>query len=136
MTPADVLVLPYADAHAADIAALCRELRWPTYSDPEVVRRGSTAPGVVTRVAVTDDGQFAGFAQGCGDGVMQSFLSQLAVLPAHRRQGVARRLVEAVFVASGTQRMDLLTDDAQAFYRSFPHKEKSGFRIYPGWHDG
>ena len=83
-------------------------------------------------MAITQDGQLVGFAQACGDGVMQSFLSQLAVAPAWRRRGVARRLVDEVFVASGTSRMDLLTDDAHGFYRSFVHQEKSGFRIYPG----
>lgn len=122
----------YTDDHAEGIAALCRQVGWPTYSDPEVVRAGCTAPGVITRVALEADGQVVGFAQACGDGVMQSFLSQLAVAPAYRRQGLARRLVEEVFAASGTQRMDLLTDDTQAFYRSFPHREKAGFRIYPG----
>lgn len=122
----------YADDHAEGISGLCQDLGWPTYSDPDVVRAGCTAPGVITRVALTADGQVAGFAQACGDGVMQSFLSQLAVAPAYRRRGVARRLVEEVFAASGTQRMDLLTDDAHAFYRSLPHREKTGFRIYPG----
>lgn len=122
----------YTDDHAEEIAALCQQVGWPTYSDPAVVRAGCTAPGVITRVALAADGQLVGFAQACGDGVMQSFLSQVAVAPAYRRRGVARQLVEEVFAASGTQRMDLLTDDAQAFYRSFPHREKTGFRIYPG----
>lgn len=63
---------------------------------------------------------------------MQSFLSQLGVSPRHRREGLARALVQATFEATGTERMDLVTDDAEAFYESFPHKMKRGFRIYPG----
>ncbi|GAA5148432.1 hypothetical protein GCM10023340_22200 [Nocardioides marinquilinus] len=122
---------PYLVEHADGIAALCDRLGWPTYADPDVARRGCAAPGVVVRVAV-EDGRVVGFAQAMGDGVMQSFLSQLAVAPGHRRRGVARRLVEAVFAATGTERMDLVTDDAEAFYRSFPHRAKPGFRIYPG----
>lgn len=54
-----------------------------------------------------------------------------AALEPRRRQGIARRLVTAAFEASGAQRLDLLTDDAHDFYRSFDSKEKSGFRIYP-----
>ncbi|MEO8225651.1 MAG: GNAT family N-acetyltransferase [Gammaproteobacteria bacterium] len=122
---------PYEPAHSEGIAALCRDLRWPTYSDAEVVNRGCLAPGVIVRVALDDDGRVIGFAQAIGDGVMQSFLSQLGVAPRHRRKGLARALVLAAFEATGTERMDLATDDAQAFYESFPHKTKSGFRIYP-----
>ncbi|CAB4701141.1 MAG: GNAT family N-acetyltransferase [Actinobacteria bacterium] len=124
-------VVPYAAHHRDGIAALCRDLGWPTYSDPAVVEQGCTAPGVSVCVACVD-GEVIGFAQAMGDGVMQSFLSQLGVAPAHRRRGVARALVEEVFVATETSRMDLLTDEAQDFYRSFAHREKSGFRIYPG----
>lgn len=51
--------------------------------------------------------------------------------PRHRRKGLARGLVQAAFEATGTYRMDLVTDDAEAFYESFPHRTKSGFRIYP-----
>lgn len=122
----------FTSRHASGIAALCRELGWPTYSDPVIVERGCSAPGAITRVALAGVGDtVVGFAQACGDRVMQSFLSQLAVAPAHRGQGVARRLVRDVFAASGTVRMDLLTDDAHDFYRSFSHREKSGFRLYP-----
>jgi len=117
--------------HVEGVAAVCRSLGWPSYADPDVARRGCTAPGVVTRLAV-DGATVVGFAQACGDGVIQSFLSQLGVLESYRRRGLASRLVEATFAATGTQRMDLLTDDAEAFYRSFEHKEKPGYRIYPG----
>jgi ribosomal protein S18 acetylase RimI-like enzyme len=63
---------------------------------------------------------------------VQSFLLQLAVSSSHRRGGLGRRLVEEVFAATGAQRMDLVTDDAEAFYASFAHRTKTGFRIYPG----
>ena len=111
---------------------MCGELGWSSYSDPDVAERGCSAPGVIVRVAVADDGQVLGFAQLMGDGVVQSFLAQLAVTAGHRRQGLARALVKSAFAATGTERMDLLTDDAEAFYRTFPHKTKAGFRIYPG----
>ncbi|MFT4235663.1 MAG: hypothetical protein QM607_11780 [Microbacterium sp.] len=33
-------------AAAHGVASVCRELGWPTYSDPEIARRGCAAPGV------------------------------------------------------------------------------------------
>jgi hypothetical protein len=31
----------------------------------------------------------------------------------------------------GATRVDLITDTAEAFYRSLSHKEEPGFRLYP-----
>jgi ribosomal protein S18 acetylase RimI-like enzyme len=73
-----------------------------------------------------------GFAQALGDGVLQSHLSFLAVHPDHRRRGIARLLTVATFQATGTKRMDLITDTAEELYVTFPHKRLRGFRIYPG----
>jgi hypothetical protein len=28
--------------------------------------------------------------------------------------------------------LDLITDDAEAFYETFPHQRMHGFRLYPG----
>lgn len=125
----------YLPEHADGIATLCRDLGWTSYADPEVARHGCAAPGVVVRVAVDGSGEVVGFAQAVGDGVVQSFLSQLAVAATHRRHGLGRRLVEAVFAGTGTRRVDLLTDDAEDFYASFAHRTKPGFRIYPD-HEG
>jgi ribosomal protein S18 acetylase RimI-like enzyme len=133
-------VRPFRPADAEGVARLCRELGWPSFSDPDVAVRACTAPGVVAFVAVEPAGEgvpergerVVGFAQAFGDGVVQSYLAQLGVAASHRRRGTGRRLVEAVFAASGTRRLDLVTDDAQAFYRSFEHREKPGFRLYPG----
>lgn len=73
-----------------------------------------------------------GWAQALGDGVLQSHLSFLAVHPDHRRRGIARLLTVATFQATGTLRMDLITDDAEAFYETFEYRRMHGFRIYPG----
>lgn len=117
--------------HVDGVTAVCRSLGWLSYSDPVVVGRGCGGPGVTTVVALADDEAIIGFAQVLGDGVVQGYLAQLAVLPAHRRQGIATRLVEAAFTASGVQRLDLVTDDADAFYDRFPHRRKQGYRLYP-----
>jgi ribosomal protein S18 acetylase RimI-like enzyme len=64
--------------------------------------------------------------------VLQSHLAFIAVDPAHRHRGIARLLTVATFQATGTKRMDLITDSAPEFYESFEHKKMHGFRIYPG----
>ena len=127
-------IRPFSDAtdtDAARIARLSTTVQWPSLTDPEVVRRVCTAPGAAAYVAVEDD-TLVGWAQALGDGVLQSHLSFVAVHPAHRRRGIARLLVVASFQATGTKRMDLITDSADAFYTSFEHRRMSGFRIYPG----
>lgn len=123
---------PFESEHAKGVAALCRALEWTAYGDEQIARRGCAAPGVTTMVALSSgDREIIGFAQVLSDGLVQAFLAQIGVLPAFRRRGIARQLIDQAFGASGAHRLNLLTDDATAFYQSFPHKEKAGFRIYP-----
>jgi ribosomal protein S18 acetylase RimI-like enzyme len=124
-------IRPFEDADAAGIARLSTTVQWPSLTDRDVVRRVCTAPGASAYVAELD-GQVVGWAQALGDGVLQSHLSFVAVHPEHRRRGIARLLVMATFQATGTKRMDLITDSAQEFYEAFEHKQMSGYRIYPG----
>ena len=126
-----VEIVPFEDGHAPGIARLCTTVQWPSLSDPAVVLKVCTAPGSSAYTAV-DDGEVVGFAQALGDGILQSHLSFLAVHPDHRRRGIGRLLTVATFQATGTKRMDLITDQAQAFYETFEHKEMLGFRLYPG----
>lgn len=124
-------IKPFEDEHAPGIARLCTTIQWPSLTDPGVVRQVCTAPGSSAYTALAGT-QVIGFAQALGDGVLQSHLSFLAVHPDHRRRGIARLLTVATFQATGTKRMDLVTDDARAFYESFEHTQLAGFRIYPG----
>lgn len=127
----EVDIVPFEDDHARGIARLATAVQWPSLTDPEVVHRVCTAPGATAYTALVD-GEVVGFAQALGDGVLQSHLSFLAVHPAHRRRGIARLLTVATFQSTGTKRMDLITDQAEGLYRSFEHKQMTGFRIYPG----
>jgi ribosomal protein S18 acetylase RimI-like enzyme len=126
-----VEIVPFEDQHAPGIARLATTVQWPSLTDPDVVRRVCTAPGSSAYTALVG-GEVVGFAQALGDGVLQSHLSFLAVHPDHRRRGIARLLTVATFQATGTKRMDLITDDAEGFYETFEHKTMLGFRIYPG----
>lgn len=124
-------IRPFQDGDAVEIARLSTTVQWPSLSDPDLVARVCAAPGASSYVAVTE-GRVVGWAQALGDGVLQSHLSFVAVHPDHRRRGIARLLVVATFQATGTLRMDLITDSAEELYESFPHKRMTGFRIYPG----
>ena len=126
-----VEIVPFEDAHASGIARLSTTVQWPSLADPAVVTAVCTAPGASAYVALSR-GVVVGWAQALGDGVLQSHLSFLAVHPDHRRRGIARLLAVATFQATATKRMDLVTDDADAFYESFPHRRLHGYRLYPG----
>ncbi|MGN6130851.1 MAG: GNAT family N-acetyltransferase [Nocardioidaceae bacterium] len=130
-TRGTVEIRPFEAADADGIARLSTTVQWPSLTDPDVVRQVCTAPGSSAYVAV-DGSRVVGWAQALGDGVLQSHLSFLAVHPDHRRRGIARLLAVATFQATGTVRMDLITDDADAFYETFTHKRMSGYRLYPG----
>ncbi|HEY2705381.1 MAG TPA: GNAT family N-acetyltransferase [Candidatus Dormibacteraeota bacterium] len=126
-----IQVRDYEPDDADGVALLCVELGCASLTDPHVVDRVFCAPGVSAVVAVHRN-EVVGFAQAQGDGLLQSHLSVLAVAPAHRRRGVARRLVQTVFAATGTLRMDVVTDSADAFVRTLPHQAMSGYRVHPG----
>lgn len=128
---ATVDVRPYEPGDAVQIARLSTVVQWPSLTDPVMVDRVCSAPGAVAYVA-EEEGRLVGWAQALGDGVLQSHLGFVAVHPDARRRGIARLLVVATFQATGTLRMDLITDGAEEFYAAFPHKRMAGFRIYPG----
>ena len=113
------------------VIALLKVERWESYTkDPELTWKALRAPGVCTVVA-RDASRIVGFVQMLGDGYVANFLSLILVDRDYRRRGVARALVREAFKRAGGQRVDLVTDSADEFYRSFQHREFHGYRIYP-----
>ena len=113
------------------VIALCAAEGWPSFpEDPARALRALTAPGVTTAVAA-DGAHVAGFAQLLSDGEIQAHLSLIAVDPAHRRQGLARRMLVLALAHAGGVRIDLTTDTAPDFYAALPHRRLYGFRIWP-----
>jgi GNAT superfamily N-acetyltransferase len=129
-----VEIAPFAvSAHLPDVLRLCEAEGWPSLpSDPVRAARILSAPGAVTVVAVAG-GALVGFAFAFVDaGGLDGYLSTMVVDVRHRRQGVARSLVHAVFARSGVSRLDLLAEPgSESFYESLPHRDFRGFRISP-----
>jgi ribosomal protein S18 acetylase RimI-like enzyme len=124
-------VVPYQRADLPGVIALCEAEGWPSFpADHERAHRVLTAPGVTTVVA-RDDERVVGFAYLQSDGEIQAHLSNIAVARSHRRQGIARRLLQMAIDDAGGQRIDLVTDSAIDFYAALGHKRLEGFRIYP-----
>jgi len=122
----------YTEADLDEVLALCAMEGWTCYTENRARAHSVfTAPGVVSVVAEMS-GEIVGFAYGQTDGAIQAHLSQLVVAQSHRREGLARELLAYISTCLGASRVDLITDTAVTFYRSLPHKEQVGFRIYPG----
>lgn len=127
-----VVIERFAAAHLEGVLRLCEAEGWPSFpADPPRALRILTAPGVTTMVAL-DGATVVGFAQMFSDGELQAFLANLAVDAAHRKQSLARELVNEALRIAGGERVDLLSEDeSTGFYEKFPHFKKPGYRLYP-----
>lgn len=127
----------FTHEHLDAVLSLCEAEGWPSFpEDPERTMRALTAPGVTTVVAIEDD-HVVGFAQMLSDGEIQAFLANLAVAQNDRTKGIGRALVIEALRLAGGHRVDLLSEEgATAFYSSFPHFQKPGYRLYPFHEDG
>ncbi len=120
---------PFSGAHVDGVVALCSAEGWPSWTR-EKVGRAFSAPGVLALVALDGD-EVVGVAELLTDGEVMSYLALLVVSQAARRRGVGRELIRHLFAQSGLSRMDLLSEtDSTAFYESFPHKQKPGYRLH------
>jgi ribosomal protein S18 acetylase RimI-like enzyme len=123
-------IVPFEPGLAAGVSALAVAEGWPTFSDPDRVRRLFVAPGAVGLVAVRDDAVI-GAVHALTDG-HHAYLTFLAVASASRLGGTGKQLVAEVFRASGAQRIDLLaTPESEGFYRTMEARQLTGFRLYP-----
>lgn len=129
-----IAIRSYDQADLPDVITLCQQEGWPSFpADPDRAHRAMTASGVTTVVAVDEDTGtgVVGFACLQSDGEIQAHLSLIAVEATLRRQGIARTLIAEALARAGGERIDLVTDSAEAFYARLAHRRMAGYRVYP-----
>lgn len=91
---------------------------WPNPPSPE--RHLDLLNGSTHVVLALDEGRVVGFATAISDGVLSAYVPLLEVLPAWRRKGLGRALVERLLIEVGEIYMvDLVCDpDLEPFYAS------------------
>ena len=70
------------------------------------------------------EGRIVGTARLLSDGVCNAYVVDVWTLSSIRRQGIARRMMEALLVELPGQHVYLFTDDAVEFYRALGFKEQ------------
>jgi predicted N-acetyltransferase YhbS len=123
----DLEIAVFEREHLSDVLELFAAERWSYAEDEQRTWRALTAPGSVSLVALSSGRTVVGFAQVLSDGEIQAFLATLVVAQAHRRQGVARRLVEEMLERAHCQRLDVISC-ADPLYERLGFTRVSGFR--------
>jgi ribosomal protein S18 acetylase RimI-like enzyme len=122
-------IVPFGRLHVDGVVRLCAAQGWSSWNH-ENTAQSLSAPGVIAVVA-EDAGEVLGVAELLTDGCVMAYLALLVVAERVRGRGIGRALIEDLFVRSGLERMDLLSEQASVmFYESMPHKAKPGYRIY------
>ncbi|HEX4115866.1 MAG TPA: GNAT family N-acetyltransferase [Solirubrobacteraceae bacterium] len=116
--------------HLPGVIELFSGERWSYAEDEQRTWRALTAPGTLSVVALSSEQTVIGIAQVLSDGEVQAFLAVLVVARAHRREGVARCLVEEARARTHGLRLDVISC-ADPFYEQLGFHRVSGFRLPP-----
>jgi predicted N-acetyltransferase YhbS len=114
--------------HLPGVIELFSGERWSYADDEQRTWRALTAPGTLSVVALSSEQTVIGIAQVLSDGEVQAFLAVLVVAREHRREGVARRLVEEARARTHGLRLDVISC-ADPFYEQLGFQRVSGFRL-------
>lgn len=125
--PSDLEIVPFAREHLPEVIELFATEQWSYAHDDQRAWRALTAPGSLSLVALTDQ-KVIGIAQVLSDGEIQAFLATLVVAKTHRRQGVARQLVDQALARTRCTRLDVISC-ADPFYEQLGFDRLSGFRL-------
>ncbi|MGM9638440.1 MAG: GNAT family N-acetyltransferase [Butyricicoccaceae bacterium] len=115
---------------AAEALPLYRAAGWTAYTEHPAQLEAALGSSLCVLEARAG-GRLIGLLRAVGDGVTIVYIQDILVLPAWRRQGVGRALIQALRARySSVRQIVLLTDDRPetcAFYRS------AGFRPAGEW---
>lgn len=106
------------DLPAEDVLALYRANHWSSADKPAKLLQG--LQNCHTVVSAWDGPLLVGLASALSDGCLVAYYSHVLVLPARRRQGVGRQLVQQLLQRyAGFHQQVLIADqDAQEFFQS------------------
>jgi GNAT superfamily N-acetyltransferase len=115
-----------ADLHADD---------FDNGRSPEALRRSFAQSQHI--VFAHDGDRVVGMARLLSDGVCNAYLIDVWTASSHRRQGIARVMVEHLAGQVPGQHVGLQTDDAQGFYAALGFKPQPAFlsRVTGRWLD-
>jgi GNAT superfamily N-acetyltransferase len=126
VTSEAVIIEELALVDIGEVAALYRSVGWTVYADDPVDLEAALL-GSSRVVTARRDGRLVGLARVISDGASICYLQDVLVHPDAQREGVGRRLVQAVLEPYGAVRQKvLLTDDEprqRAFYESLGYRE-------------
>jgi ribosomal protein S18 acetylase RimI-like enzyme len=127
----------------AEALALYESAGWTSYTvDPDKLEQALA--GSLKVVTARDHGRLVGLARVVGDGASIAYVQDVLTDREHRRQGLGRRLVEAVLAEYQDVYQQVLITDAEnsqrAFYealgfselRDLPGAGLRGFARFPG----
>lgn len=122
----DVTPVTWSDLNESELVALYSAVGWNAYTaDPATL--GAAVRGSSFVVAARDGGRLVGLARVVSDDASICYLQDLLVEPDHQREGVGRRLVQAVLDRYPHVRQKVLvTDDdpaQRAFYEALGYRE-------------
>lgn len=100
----------------AQLAALFAAVGFQRSDDPDHLR--AMVAGARWVVSAWDGPLLVGFARAISDGVSNAYVSTVAVLPSHQRQGVGRAMMTRLLADKPTVKWVVHTSDAgEALYR-------------------
>jgi len=121
-------IAPLEREHLAGAIELFAAEGWSYAEDEQRAWRALTAPGSLTLVALSSGREVIGIAQVLSDGEIQAFLAIVLIARAHRRQGVARSLIDEALARTRCTRLDVISC-ADPLYEQLGFTRVSGFRL-------
>lgn len=126
--PPSAKIVPLAHDHLPGAINLFAAEDWSYAEDEQRTWRALTAPGSLTLVALSHEQEVIGIAQVLSDGEVQAFLAIVLIARAHRRQGVARLLINEARARTRCLRLDVISC-ADPLYEQLGFARVSGFRL-------
>jgi ribosomal protein S18 acetylase RimI-like enzyme len=124
----DISIEPFTQVHLDGLITLVAAEGWTEYADDvERTRRGLTAPGVTTLVAIAG-GHLVGAIQVQSDGLIQAHVLMLLIARNSRGVGLGSRLLRDGLERAGGLQLDVRTR-TEGYYERLGVSRSLGFRL-------